>query len=290
MSASDWKRVVKPLVPVGLLEWTYRRHEASVQHAETLRRQRFAALTPVVAQTMAAIAALTPAQCRDATYLETTFIPTLGLNDEYLSEQPPQFAAAYGTGLHIWQYPNQLAAYLVWLADNVDGITSYLEIGCRWGGMFILISEWIRKHTTTLHAITALDLLEPTPFITTYFTLLDQQRTSGHPTPTATYLRHLSTSPEAKTAIDSLRPDFAFIDGDHRMQGVLADHMLVRPHAKIIAHHDIHSQSCRDTTALWTALKTLEAQTYDFHDFTAQYNTVPGHFLGIGAMKRKATA
>jgi hypothetical protein len=84
-----------------------------------------------------------------------------------------------------------------------------------------------------------------------------------------------------------LQPDFVFIDGDHTLSGALADHLLVRDHATIIAHHDICSQACPDTTLLWQTLRKLEAPIFEFYEFVDQYPSVQGAFLGIGAMKRK---
>jgi hypothetical protein len=132
------KCIVRPFVPAGLIELNSRRnsrrqHEAE-RHRELLRRQEFEKQRDIVYKTVAAIGALTDSQCVDANFLENIFIPALGLNDEFLNEQPPELSARFRKGLHLWQYPSQLAGYLVWLARNAAGIESYLEIGCRWGG------------------------------------------------------------------------------------------------------------------------------------------------------------
>ena len=56
----------------------------------------------------------------DIGFLEYEFIPALGLNNEIFSnEQPPELSSYFGRGLHLWQYPNQLARYLAWLTKNV---------------------------------------------------------------------------------------------------------------------------------------------------------------------------
>jgi hypothetical protein len=125
---------------------------------------------------------------------------------------------------------HQLAAYLVWLTRNVADITSYMEIGCRWGGMFILTSEWIPKKGRQLRAVTAVDPIKPTPFIETYFDLLRHQSPIQ-----ATYLCDFSTSSAVRQAVDRIRPDFVFIDGDHELRGAFADHMLAGKHARIRA-------------------------------------------------------
>lgn len=56
--------------------------------------------------------------CYDINYLEKVLIPELGLNNEMLDEQPQELQKYFGKGLHLWQYPPQLAGYLVWLAHN----------------------------------------------------------------------------------------------------------------------------------------------------------------------------
>ncbi len=178
MQLSQLKGIIRPFVPVGLLELNSRyqrglnsreEQEGERQQEEIARRERFEGLRHVVGEKVAAIAVLTEQQCVDAAFLENEFIPSLGLNDEILDEQPSELSASFGKGLHLWQYPSQLAGYLVWLARNAAGISSYLEIGCRWGGMFILVSEWIRKNGGQLRAVTAVDLIPPTPFIRDLF-------------------------------------------------------------------------------------------------------------------------
>ena len=290
MATTQLKRIVRPFVPVGLIDLYANHHSQRERQQEDARRLRFEGLRGTVGQTIGAIASLTREQCVDLRFLEHEFIPSLGLNDELLHEQPAEFAASQGKGLHIWQYPVQLAGYLAWLTRNAEGITSYMEIGCRWGGMFILISEWIRRHGDRLRSVTAVDPIEPTPFIETYFALLREQAAAGRTAIEATYLQEFSTAPGVRDMVERTRPDFVFIDGDHRLYGALADHMLIRDHARIIVHHDVFSQSCPDTTLLWDALKTLEAHTFENVEFVGQYPSVNGHFLGIGALKRRQGA
>lgn len=287
MQLTRWKQIVKPIVPVGLMELNARIYTKSLRQKEEGRRRRFDTLRSSVGDAIASIRALTDAQSVDLDFLENEFIPSLGLNDQSLEQQPPELSTTFGKGLHIWQYPNQLAGYLAWLAKNSSGITSYMEVGCRWGGMFILVSEWVRKNGGDLRSVTAVDPIEPTPFIRTYFDLLRAQSETGIQAIEATYINEFSTSSAVRDAIDRLRPDFVFIDGDHHLQGALFDHMLVRRYANVIVHHDVCSQACPDTTFLWETLKELESDRFDFAEFVGQYPSVKGNFLGIGVMKRK---
>lgn len=278
MSLSVARKIIKPFVPGPILR-SYQRRK------QTARTAKFESTRAQVAHVVAAIAALDAEQRRNTRFLEHEFIPqVIGLNDECLDEQPSEFAPFYGTGLHVWQYPNQLAGYLAWLSDNASDIGSYMEIGPRWGGTFILVAEWVRNTSDRLRSVSAIDPIDPTPFIGEYFAILNR---AGVET---AYVQEFSTTPSAKAAVDQLRPEFVFIDGDHRLQGAMSDHLLVRPHAKIIAHHDISSWSEPDTTFLWNSLKVLEAQQFEFVEFVEQYQSVGGQFLGIGAMRRRESA
>jgi hypothetical protein len=201
-----------------------------------------------------------------------------------LHEQPSELAPHFGKGLHLWQYPSQLAPYLAWLAGNCSGITSFIEIGCRWGGMFTLVVEWLRHNGADLKTVIAVDPVAQSPFITAYFDLL-RAETRIEPA----YLQALSTSPLVMAVIDQVKPQFAFIDGDHSLKGALLDHLMVRQYAEIIVHHDIRSVACQDTTLLWQALKRMESPKFETFEFTQQYASVNGSFLGIGAMKRAAS-
>lgn len=262
--------------------------EATTKAAdEAVRRQRFKGLDDSVASTIRMIRSLNRSQSVDTIFLERHFIPALGLNDEMLQEQPSELSQAFGKGLHIWQYPKQLAGYLAWLVDVAPGITTYMEIGSRWGGMFILVSEWLRHNGAALTRVIAVDPIAPTPFMQAYYTLLTRQKQAGDLPPELMYLQASSTSAMVNQVVDRTQPDFVFVDGDHRMAGALADHMMARKYAQVIVHHDIHSQVCPDTTFLWSALKTLEAPVFDAFEFIDQYDSVPGNFLGIGALKRR---
>ena len=276
-------------MPIGLIDLNRRRYAESLRQQEEARRRRFSTLTRSVSDAIAAIRSLTEAQSTDLGFLENEFIPSLGLNDEFLDQQPAELSSKFGKGLHLWQYPNQLAGYLAWLARNSYGITSYMEIGCRWGGTFILVAEWVRKNGGNLRSIIAVDPIAPTPFIEAYFDWLRTQSKSSSPPIEPIYIKEFSTSSSVRNVVEQIQPDLVFIDGDHRLRGVLFDHMLVRRYANIIVRHDVFSpDSCPDTTFLWEILKEMDAVEFDFLEFIEQYPSVKGSFLGIGVMKRKA--
>lgn len=238
--------------------------------------QHYSTLVGAVEETIAKIRELPLSRCYDTRFLEKEFIPGLGLNNEYLDQQPAELADYFGKGLHLWQYPSQLARYLVWLSHSAKGIRNFTEIGCRWGGTFILVNEWLKKIGAPLEFSLAIDPIEPTPFVKKYIEL---SSTPVH------YIQERSTSQEVIDYISILRPDMVFIDGDHSLQGVMFDHLLVRKTAKIIVHHDVASQACPGTSVFWSYAKQAESDFSSF-EFTQQYDFVAGNFLGIGVLKR----
>jgi cephalosporin hydroxylase len=284
------RRFFRPFLPIGLLELVARRDHEWKEKYENERRAKFERLRHKVAESVAAIAALTATQCRDAAFLENEFIPALGLNDETLCEQPQELARYLGTGLHIWQYPSQLARYLAWISVNAQNIKSYMEIGCRWGGLVILVTEWLCKNGAPLEDVVAIDPIEQTPFIEEYFQLLQNKSSGRKAAIRSIYLREYSTSDAVARLVEELKPEFVFIDGDHTFKVAFSDHMLARKYAKIVVHHDISSQSCPDISFLWNALKELEYSEFEFSEFVDQYPSLVGRFLGIGAMKRRTNA
>lgn len=213
----------------------------------------------------------------DVEFLEYDLIPTLGLNNEMLNEQPPELSPYFGTGLHLWQYPNQLAKYLVWLARNATSVRRFLEIGCRWGGTFILVNEWLKRIGAPIEMSAAVDPIPATPFISRYVEV------SATP---VIYKECFSTDLDFAEFSKEFAPDMIFIDGDHRMAGVMNDHLLFRQTAKIIVHHDVSSDMCPDTSLFWKYISNAEDQ-FTARSFIDQYASVKGSFLGIGALIRK---
>ena len=280
------KAIVKPFIPVGIFGIKERRWHAAIRAQDANRRQKLAGLRSCVSEAVRAIRDLTPADCRDVEFLEAKFIPSLGLNDEMLHQQPTELSEHFGKGLHIWQYPSQLARYLVWLSENGQEVRCYMEIGCRWGGMLILVTEWLRKAGADIQTIVAVDPIEPSPFIGEYFGLLKSETASSGKRIDAIYVKDFSTSATVKRLVERVKPDMVFIDGDHQLRGALYDHLLIRDYANMVVHHDINSLATPDTTFLWRALKEFERKHYKFIEFVDQYDSVNGNFLGIGVMKR----
>ena len=216
----------------------------------------------------------------DETFVEKFIIEKIGLNNETLTEQPSELSQYYGKGLYLWQNPKQFSKYIVWLVKNASNFSSYLEIGCRWGGTFIVICEVLRRVNSNFRFAIAADLIEPTPFIKRYFEIVRKKSFE------VVYFQGSSTSKKFAELVIEKKPDITFIDGDHTCLGALKDHMLVRNLSKIIVHHDISSDSCPETTFLWKSLKELEINRTSV-EFVDQYETVKGKFLGIGILVSK---
>jgi cephalosporin hydroxylase len=213
----------------------------------------------------------------DESYMEKFIIEKVGLNNENLSEQPVELVSYYGKGLYIWQYPKQFAKYIIWLMKNAKNCESYLEVGCRWGGTFIVICEVLRRVNPDFKYAIAVDLIAKTPFVERYSEILEKEGIE------IIYFQGFSTSNDFADLISRKKPDISFIDGDHSCFGAMQDHMLVREYSKIIIHHDISSDACPQTTFLWKSLKILET-TRNSIEFTDQYQSVNGCFLGIGVL------
>ena len=109
-------------------------------------------------------------------YMEKFIIEKIGLNNENLWEQPPELSRYYGSGLFIWQNPKQFSKYIIWLLKNAQKITSYLEIGCRWGGTFIVVCEVLRRVNKNFRWTIAADIIEKTPFFERYMKIVQKEK------------------------------------------------------------------------------------------------------------------
>lgn len=244
----------------------------------------FSAHLAAVPATISLVESVPDDKIRDIGFLENELIPLIGLNDENLHEQPTELGKYFGTGIHVFQYPNQFARYLAWLAEHATETHSYVEVGSRWGGTFILTCEWLRRIGAPLTRAVAIDPIGETPMLEKYGESLLKRNTHYQ------FIKDFSSSQPVKGMFKEVGPDFVFIDGDHSLKGALADHMLARTSARILVHHDVSSDACPDTTDLWQALKELEAECFVSYDFTDQYSSVKGSYLGIGALKRKVNS
>lgn len=225
-----------------------------------------------VAHAVATLRAASLENLRDPGWLEYELLPHLGLNDEMQHEFPTTLYPWCGHGLKSWQYPNQFSRYLRHLGDL--GIRSYVEIGCRHGGTFIITVEYLRRFGD-LSQVAAIDIMR-SPIVEAYaeFQAFD-------------YLVASSRSPEALQFLAQVPWDLALIDGDHSMEGCWHDYCAVRNTTRRIALHDIASDVCGGVVQVW---KLIEAVVPGHRLLTQQqqYDEVRARtgrsYLGIGVV------
>jgi hypothetical protein len=213
-------------------------------------------------------------ELQDQSYLENLIIK-LGFNTEILREQP-LVVKENGGGLLIWQYPNQFSKYLCLLQKQ--NISSYIEIGCRWGGTFVLTNEYLKRFNNINKSV-AIDIIDSP--VTEYCNLNTETQ----------FLKLDSKSEEFKNYIQNNYFDIIFIDGDHDYEGVKNDYEVSKNNGRIFVFHDIVNDVCPGVVNFWNELKTNESGKFDFFEFIDQYddvwNDTHQKFLGIGvAIKR----
>jgi len=197
----------------------------------------------------------------------------LGLNDEFLNEQPPELSKYFGKGLKLWQYPNQLSKFGKFISSLE--VSSYMEIGCRFGGTFIYVNEILRKNNQLMKSY-ACDLISESDNLKAY-----------HDHAFFTYMQGSSRAEQFKQTARIIAPEFVFIDGDHSYEGVLNDYLIFENFTptKYIAFHDIDNSVCPGVVRMWSEVKNSgKFNTFEFND---QYDSVKGNFLGIGLAVRK---
>jgi cephalosporin hydroxylase len=193
-------------------------------------------------------------------------LPSFGMNDEKLMQMPPHLSDSYGKGLKFWQYPNQFNEYLKKLSSYE--INSYLEIGSRWGGTFIITSEILKLKNKNLK-LYACDIISKTDILKEYEEYSE-----------FTYLNK-SSFDITKSDVDN-QVDLILVDGFHSYEAVKKDFNLsLTLNPKYIVLHDIYSDACPDVVKFWNEIKN----DYKHHEFIKQYDNVDGNFLGIGLLE-----
>ena len=207
---------------------------------------------------------------RNVSWLENHLLLELGLNNEELQEFPVHLHPYCGFGLKSWQYPNQFSKYLVWLSQQ--NIQSYLEIGCRHGGTFIITVEYLERFSKLALAL-AVD-----PFKS------DLMQQYAKWKKNVSYLNISSQDLAFSDLLNSNEFDLVLIDGDHSATGVANDYNLLKNSAKFLVFHDVANTVCPGVVCLWQRLKKLYSNTIEFIE---QYDSVPQSYLGIGVIDTK---
>src|SRR5215217_6027727 len=166
-----------------------------------------------------------------------------------------------GRGLHFWQYPNQLAPYLSLFSEIP--VRRYLELGVQHGGTFVLSTEYFDRFHAMEKAIA-----------------VDISRVRSGPAyrrmqPRASFVTVDSGEPRFARMLEREGPfDLVLIDGDHSREAVRRDWETVRPHASVIAFHDIVDSMSPGVAEVWADVRREHADAYEFHEFTQQYPEV----------------
>ena len=215
----------------------------------------------------------------DAKNLEFELLPALGLNNESLQEFPEELYSFCGYGLLHWQYPNQFSKYLAQLSKF--NIKTYLEIGVRHGGTFVLTVEYLEKFHSIEQA-TGVDI-GYCPSIVEYKKL----------NPKIDFMMAYSQSPEFGEFIKN-HPglDLVLIDGNHKEAACRNDFEVIKNKANIVVFHDIVSDVCPGVGRVWRHVVDTYSGEYVFFEYTEQYDSVQKRtnqtYLGIGmAVKKK---
>ena len=214
------------------------------------------------------------ARLRDAAAVEALVL-ACGVNDENARELPAVMLRHAG-GLRIYQYPRQFGAYVAFLAAG-PLVTSYLEIGCRWGGTFVFTVEVLGRlgeasggvGADGLRAL-AIDKWQDPALLREY---------------AAARFRKLDSAgaPFAELLAKAPAWDLVLIDGDHSYDGVRRDFDLVRNRTtRYIVLHDIASDepSCAGVRRFWREVR----DQFETHEFVEQYDDVDGSYFGIGVI------
>ena len=212
----------------------------------------------------------------DQERLEKELLPELGFNNEMIEEYPRSLHEHCGKGLYSWQYPNQFSKYLVHLSQMK--IESYLEIGVRHGGTFIITLEYLNKFHP-IKAGLAVDIIS-CPLIEEYI--------STKPDFSVDFWKVDSCSFQFESFSNYCSGDLTFIDGNHCYHAVESDYINAKKFSKNIVLHDISNRHCRDVNRLWQEVKgDTMYETEEFTDQYLEFKNRKEEYFGIGLLKSK---
>jgi cephalosporin hydroxylase len=206
-------------------------------------------------------------------------LPTFGMNDEYPEEIPSMFKDYMGWGVRLWQYPNQLSKLITFLKGKK--INSYLEIGVRYGGTFIIINEVLKRYNDYVESH-CLDIIPPSEILDTYQHTFVRERFYYHQmySQNTFFFNNIAGKEDIKL---NKKIDLVFIDGCHGYTCVKQDYFsALMLGAKYIIFHDIVNHSTQGNQIVWRELKKIHTKTYEFVD---QYEGMGQKYMGIGVIE-----
>jgi len=164
--------------------------------------------------------------------------------------------------------PNQTAPYLKWLNDN-GPFESYVEIGSRYGGTFMLTCEALKAKNKSIKAL-ACDVIELPIDLKLYLKINNYE-----------YLHGSSMSDIFIKKIKENHWSICLIDGSHKYEDVLNDYLNVKDNFDVLVFHDIVSDVCPGVVKIWKELKNKNIGKY--YEFTDQYFQDKS-YMGIGVI------
>jgi hypothetical protein len=199
------------------------------------------------------------------------------MNDEFVEEYPSHLRKYCGKGLRAWQYPNQFSKYLVHLSKLK--IESYLEIGVRHGGTFIITVEYLNKFHPIERAL-AVDIND-SPVVTEYSKSFNEK---------ATFWKVNTQSFKFDGFSNHCNGiDLTLVDADHAFTSVQRDFENAQKMSRVIALHDISNDACHGVRRLWDEKKN-DKHRYDAYEFIEQYDEFKkqkASFFGLGLLENK---
>ena len=243
----------------------------------TILRWKWEKMKAIDLSQLALITNSTINELTNTEWLEKKLLPSLGLNNEALYQMPEELYPYTGAGLLHWQYPKQFSKYLVLLSQLK--LESYLEIGVRHGGTFVITIEYLQRFHRLERAV-GLDR-GYSPSVVTYS---KQNKTA----------QFFQADTQTERFADMLKKEAWFdcilIDGNHDEEACRNDYEAVKNKAGIIVLHDMASDSCAGVQKLWKQIK--QGDDVVCFEFAAQYESVVArtgqHFFGLGVAIKKS--
>jgi len=206
-------------------------------------------------------------------------LPTFGMNDEYTEEMPEHFKDYMGWGVKLWQYPNQLSKLLTYLKGKK--INSYLEIGVRYGGTFIVINELLKRYNDYVESH-CVDIIPPSDILHIYQHEFVREEFYYHNmfSQIPYFFKTIAGKEDIKL---QKKIDLVFIDGCHSYTCVKQDYLTaLMLGARYIIFHDIVNHNTTGNQIVWRELKKIHKITHEFID---QYEGMNKKCLGIGVIE-----
>ena len=196
----------------------------------------------------------------------------LGTNDEILTEIPVEFHKYCGFGLKYWQYPSQFSQYLCFLSKYK--ISSYLEIGIRYGGIFILTLEYLKRFQAIKEAIGIEVLFNKSLSKYSKFNNVSK------------FIKIDSTSEEFSSLINDKKFDLVFSDGNHDEDYCRKDSNILKEKSKILVVRNIISDACSGVQKIYMEIKRNYYNKFNFYEINQQYDSIfklyGKKYFGIG--------